>query len=84
MQITITPPGLSEPRATLTARVLDTDNPCGICGQRQATWFDDPATVTAMDTSASPLNSPDTCDECLSTLLGIGEITVIDIDSSSF
>lgn len=84
MQITVTPPGLPEESVVLTARVLDTENLCGICGQRQATWYDDPATVTAMDTSASPLASPDVCDECLSLLLEQGLLAVVNVDSSSF
>lgn len=84
MQITVTPPGLPEPSVVLTARVLDTENPCGICEQRQATWFDDPATVTAMDTSASPLASPDVCDECLNRLLEQGQLEVVNVDTASF
>lgn len=84
MQIVITPPGEEEPRVTLTARVLDEPVTCSLCGQRHATWFDDPASDTATNPDASPLNAPETCDPCLTMLIHSGTVAVVDVDTRSF
>jgi len=84
MQITVSPPGLTQDAVTLTLRMHMPPVICSIDGERAAQWFDDPAANSAMNPDVSPIGAPEVCTTCLNELLAIGVVEITEVDPDSF